>query len=181
MKKNYEELYFDWLLNRVKNKSHFRLLRLLFETEFVYTIPMDENRASDGIQLRYKFIDEKGINEEEFHYIYSPCNLFEMILALSIRISTIMSDPYKSDETHIWFWRMISNMGLSKSTDNNFDDYFVDVVIDHFLSRNYGPNGRGSLFFVKNEKHIEDLQIWDQAMLYLIEFEERRRPNGTFG
>ena len=179
MEKFYEDEYFYWLLHRVRNRSHYKLLRFLFETAYIFTIPMDENRADDGIQLRYEYIYEKGINEDEFRYLNEPCNLFEMMLALAVRISLIMDNPNKGDDTHVWFWKMISNLGLNKSTDNNFNLDYVQNVIRHFLTRKYGPNGRGGLFFVRSEKHIEDLQLWEQAMLYLNEIEERRRPYGT--
>lgn len=176
----YENDYFNWLLRKVKNKSHSELLRFLFETMFIYTMRMDENRASDGINLRYDYIYEMGIPEEEFPYLKEACNLFEMILALAIRINLIMSDPYRDDETSIWFWRMISNLGLSKMTNSNYNLDYIQEVVRHFLNRQYGPNGRGSLFYVHSEKNINDLQIWDQAMLYLNEFDERRNPHGAF-
>jgi len=180
MERYYEDEYFNWLLRRVKNKSHYKLLRFLFETDYIFTMAMDENRAEDGIQLRYEFLYDRRMPEDDFPYLQAPCNLFEMIFALAFRISLIMNDPYKDDDTHVWFWRMISNLGLSKCTDKNFNLDFVQTVVRHFLNREYGPYGRGGLFQVRSEKHMEDLQIWEQAMLYLNEFEERRRPHGTF-
>ena len=53
--------YFEWLYNLVCDglyagrNSYRKLLMFLHNTEFTWTIPMDENRASDGIDLRYRF------------------------------------------------------------------------------------------------------------------------------
>lgn len=174
-----EDEYFEWLLDKVKNKSHGKLLRLLFNTEFYFLIPMDENRALDGIDLRYDFIYEKGMNECDFPYLDAPCNVFEMIFALAFRISLIMDAPYKDDDTHVWFWRMISNLGLNKQTDRVFDPGFVNEVILHFLNRHFGMHGEGSIFSTKSVANFCEMQFWDQAMLYLNEFDERRNPHGS--
>ena len=45
---------------RYSNKSYRRLFYKLHDTEFAYTIPMDGNRAEDGIELRYRFGREQG-------------------------------------------------------------------------------------------------------------------------
>ena len=52
--------YFDWMYqlvvdDRYSNKSYRKLFSRLYDTEFTYTIPMDGNRAEDGIDLRYRF------------------------------------------------------------------------------------------------------------------------------
>ena len=52
--------YFDWMYqlvvdDRYSNKSYRKLFARLYDTEFTYTIPMDGNRAEDGIDLRYRF------------------------------------------------------------------------------------------------------------------------------
>ena len=49
--------YFEWMYrlvvdDRYSNKSYRRLFYKLHDTEFAYTIPMDGNRAEDGIELR---------------------------------------------------------------------------------------------------------------------------------
>ena len=180
MKKRYEDEYFLWLTSLVKNKSHGQLLRFLFETDYIYQNPMDANRADDGIQLRYEFIYDHGIDERDFSYLYEPCNVFEMILALARRISLIMESPNFMDDSDVWFWRMISNLGLNKQIDRIFDYDYVRTIIRNFLTNNYGPYGYGSLFHVTSRRDTSKLQIWEQAMIYLNEFEERRMPHGIF-
>lgn len=177
---NTYEAYFQWLATLVKNKSHGKLLRFLFETDYIYHKAMDANRAEDGISLRYEYLYEQGLDERDFPYLDEPCNLLEMIFALARRLSLIMGDPYHGDDSDVWFWRMVSNLGLSKQTDRSFNYDYTQAVVCNFLRGHYGPNGHGSLFFVRSRSNTSDLQIWEQAMLYLNEFEERRRPNGIF-
>ena len=53
--------YFEWMMDilcrgRYANNISFRKLLLkLHHTESRYSIPRDENRADDGIRLRYRF------------------------------------------------------------------------------------------------------------------------------
>ena len=53
--------YFQWLYNWMSGERHHydvsfkRLLMQLHDTEFTYTIRNDQNRAEDGMNLRYRF------------------------------------------------------------------------------------------------------------------------------
>ena len=56
-------LYFEWLYNFVcvgryrRPISYRKLLMFLHDTEFISVLPMDKNRAEDGMSLRYQFLD----------------------------------------------------------------------------------------------------------------------------
>ena len=62
------DIYFDWMQQLVCDfdytvgRSYYKLLQVLHETEFYYSIPMDGNRAEDGVSLRYRFGYEQGID-----------------------------------------------------------------------------------------------------------------------
>ena len=55
--------YFEWMCQLVCNErysrrlSYQKLLRHLHNIDFQYMLPMDGNRAEDGIDLRYRFGD----------------------------------------------------------------------------------------------------------------------------
>lgn len=156
--------YFEWLCDIVcgdlysKHISFKELLRYLFDTEFVYSIPRDENRAGDGIGLRLKFDTDYD----------EPCNVLEMMVALSIRCEAIMDDPVIGDRTRQWFWGMIVNLGLGSMYDERFDEEFVEDTITRFLNREYEPNGRGGLFTIEDcEDDLRDVEIWIQLCWYL--------------
>lgn len=165
--------YFNWLCDVVYGEGYIQLLSQLHAIEFTCVISMDENRARDGIDLRYRFAYEhSGYNNAE-SYLTGPCSVLEMMVALAIRCEeTIMDDPNEGDRTGKWFWDMIINLGLGSMRDGrNYDEYYVEEVIDIFLNREYGPNGEGGLFTVEDCYYdMRDLEIWTQLSYYLNKY-----------
>lgn len=167
--------YFDWMYNILShNRYHpdnsFRkLLSCLHDIQFIFDIDRDENRAVDGVYLRYRFACERPEIDDVDKYIHGPCSVLEMMLALSIRCEeTIMDDPSYGDRTALWFWKMIVNLGLGSMTDDIFDRQKVEDIVYIFLYRKYSPDGRGGLFAIKNCDHdLRDVEIWYQLCWYL--------------
>ena len=94
-----------------------------------------------------------------------------MMIALAIRCEEgFMDDSRFGDRTAQWFWRMISNLGLSGMRDNNFDKGKVDYAITRFLDHKYEPDGTGGLFIVRNcDRDLRKVEIWYQLCYYLNE------------
>lgn len=170
--------YFRWLFglvceNRFPNEVSYRkLLTRLHDTEFTYIIPMDRNRAKDGINLRYRFALDEGyedVSDMIMDILDGPCSVFEMILALAIRCEEdTMDNPCFGDRTAQWFWGMITCLGLGSMIDTRFDRDFVDDTIETFLNREYEPDGRGGLFHIRNcPDDLRNVQIWSQLNWYL--------------
>jgi hypothetical protein len=164
--------YFQWMYQLVDDKrytgelSYWKLLDYLFSIDFIYSMPMDENRVGDGLFLRYRFGYEKGYSNdviERYVDIY-PCSVLEVMIALAWRCEEqIMSDPEVGDRTALWFWTMIFNLGLDSMNDSQFDQEYVDDVITKFLNREYDHDGRGGLFIVNHSKYdMRDIEIWRQ-------------------
>jgi hypothetical protein len=171
--------YIEWMCNlicynpRVETRTYQQLLRHLHNREFTYILDMDYNRAADGIDLRYRFADEKGYG---YRYILKkfedePCSVLEMIVALANRCEeSIMDDPDIGNRTGLWFWNMISSLGLDDMDDLYYDEQYTDEVIDRFLNREYAPNGEGGLFTVnRSDDDLRDVEIWYQMCWYLAE------------
>lgn len=166
--------YFEWMYDLVcKNRysnaiSYRKLLSRLHSTEFVYSIPRDENRAEDGLDLRYEFAMEQDC-KDIIAYLEGPCSVLEMMIALAKRCeNNIMYDPDIGDRTGQWFWGMIVNLGLGSMTDSRFDRDYVDDVLERFLNRDYEPDGKGGLFTVKDcKKDLRDVEIWYQMCWHL--------------
>lgn len=172
------EDYFKWICgliaNRVKGISYKNLLRYLFDTDFIYELERDENRAIDGIDLRYKFGYYNDIPEDAIgDYLDNrPCSVLEMMVALCNRIEDhIMSDADFGDRTGQWFWGMIENLGLDRMIDTRFDLRRVSQTIDRFLHREYEPDGRGGLVTIEDcEYDLRTVEIWYQVMWFLTKF-----------
>ena len=170
--------YFEWLSDRVSSErysehlSYTKLLVKLHDTDFRYSIPKDENRAEDGIDLRWRFANECDISYRDVEdAIDRPCSIFEMMVALSIRCEeTIMDDPSIGDRTRQWFWGMVTNLGLGAMTDSRYDEEYVDYILDRFLDREYDPNGKGGLFTLRHCDHdVRDMEIFHQLCYFLGE------------
>jgi hypothetical protein len=169
--------YFDWMYqlvvdDRYSNKSYRKLFVRLYDTEFTYTIPMDGNRAEDGIDLRYRFGREQLYSDAMVASCLDdrPCSILEMMIALAIRCEEhIMDDPDAGDRTGQWFWSMLVSLGLGSMDDRKFDRYFVDQTLERFLERGYGRNGEGGLFTVDNGRDMRNTEIWYQMNYYLRE------------
>lgn len=166
--------YFDWLYDLVcKDRystqiSYRKLLSHLHSIEFRYLISRDENRAEDGLELRHMFVYENNYRDDVELYLDGPCSILEMLIALSLKCEGIVDNALFGDRTQQWFWGMISNLGLGSMTNNNYDDIYVEDVIERFLDRNYEPDGRGGLFTIRHcEEDLRDVEIWHQLCWYL--------------
>lgn len=176
-----KEQYFWYLLGVVDQVRPFahesitfhKLCRKLHSIPFEYTLMMDENRACDGIGMRYRFTLFGGYYDNEKLEVYDilagPCSFLEMLVGLALRIEeNIMTNPYYGDRTDQWFYHMLLSLRLHHMINARFDEDFVDECIEKFNNREFDPEGRGSLFWIKrSNRDLNDVEIWIQAMQYL--------------
>lgn len=172
--KNIHKEYFKWLCDFIEHTGEYhKLLKILDDTAFEYSIPMDANRADDGINLRYRFGDEQGYSETQIasYLDLRPCSVLEMMVALTVRCEkNIMDNPDIGDRTGFWFWNMISNLHLDHYKDKYFREDEVDDIIHRFLNRDYKRNGDGGLFTVEKRRcDMRNVEIWYQMCWYLTE------------
>lgn len=170
--------YFEWLCEVVckrkgiKRASYKKLLVYLHDTEFIYTIPDDRNRAEDGADLRHRFVMTVGymnMYKQAMDILDGPCSILEMMVALAIHCEeNIMDDPNMGDRTGQWFWNMVISLGLGPFVDAKFDRRLVDDIINRFLDREYEPDGRGGLFTIRHcTRDLRTVAIWHQLCWYL--------------
>ena len=182
MDKTYlSDLYFKWMCSIAfpdeQLRSHYyNALNLLNSIEFTYSISLDENRLVDGLDLRYHFSYASKIPYQDVvdGLYYQPCSVLEMMIALARRCEdSIMSNDEYGDRTSQWFWKMFVNLGLDKYPDSIWNEsvqYAAIQIVSRFLSRDYDPDGNGSLFKFNNPNlDIRNLEIWDQMCLYMSE------------
>lgn len=169
--------YFNWIYKLVcgkqytKNLSYRKLLFLLHDIDFTYTIAMDGNRFEDGTDLRYRFGYEHNYDGAMIaDYLDNcACSVLEMLIALSIRLEVhIMDDPDIGNRTGQWFWDMIVNLGLGSMDDSKFDRDYSEKIIERFLNHEYERNGKGGLFTIEHcQYNLRNAEIWYQACWYL--------------
>lgn len=179
LQKGVKDGYFEWLYEYMcKGRAHNdisyrRLFDFLHQIEFEFSIPNDVNRARDGVDLRYRFANSNYENDIDYilEVLDGPCSVLEMMIALAIRCEEIMDNTGYGDRTRQWFWNMMANLGIGLMTDDIFDVEIVEEKIYTFLNREYEPNGRGGLFYIKGcEDDLRNVEIWTQLCWYLDKF-----------
>ena len=174
-----QNAYFEWMIRLVCDGKYSRrlswrkLFRLLHETEFIYILEMDGNRADDGTDLRYRFAYEAGYDESIVDSTLNirPCSLLEMMVALAQRCEEhITDDPESGNRTGKWFFEMIESLGLMDMDDGHFDKIIASDILNRFMRREYRRDGRGGLFTIGDGIHdMRAADIWYQMMWYLNE------------
>ena len=170
-----DELYFVWLYRqvgdiRVTNPSHsyWRMLKLLYDKEFVWFIPNDDNRLEDGKDLRCEFVDQERLIDVDPSWMRLGCSMLELLIALSRRLA------FEAEgEPRGWFWRLIRNLSLHNCNDANLNYMTadeIDEILDRVIWRTYQYNGHGGLFPLErpheDQRHVE---LWYQLSAYVLE------------
>lgn len=179
--------YFNFLSKIVRGKNYEFLLKELHRIEFYSLIPNDANRAEDGKKLRELFMDELEYKRQTHPFILEGdilsrnhhdelvrCTVFEMLVALAMRMEGQLCGNEDALSVHECFFLFIRNLDLIWC-DN--EEYFerpspeiIRAVIQNFLDRTYTSDGVGGLFPLRDpEKDQRQVEIWYQMSAYLLE------------
>lgn len=162
--------YFGWLCmigmpDGFERSKYSSLLKTLMDTEFLWILSRDENRAEDGLEMRSLYEEETG----EGCQADGPCSVLEMLIALSIRCDQeLMYDPEDENRADKWFWMILENLGLTEFTDKKYDEEDVLWILSQWMDRNYGHDGRFCPFFIpKTATRFRRTELWNQLNWYL--------------
>lgn len=172
-----EERYFAWLCQHLgigwDNEPPTTLVvvaQKLHEIPFAWMpyLPMDANRAEDGLELRRTFGREEGLNFSESSFWDVGASVLEVFAALADRASLQNNWPVEE-----WFLRFLENLGiinrLSIAGTRTFDLYLQNTI-QTWMLRQYEPNGVGGLFPLQNPYYDQrTVEIWSQMGAYIIE------------
>jgi hypothetical protein len=158
--------YYDWLVSQIEipnGKNYYDLFERMHNIEFVWTVPNDDNRVQDGLDLRTEFINGRT----DMLSLPNAATMLEILVSLSRRVAfTAGGEPEQ------WAWKLLKNLRLHKKFDPLTDEklHHVDDILDAVIWRTYERDGRGG-FFPLN--HPEDdqtkVEIWYQMNTYVIE------------
>lgn len=140
------------------NPSYFYLAQMLYFKEFTPFVPHDDNREADGKALRFWFANSHSCYNN-YECLNGPCTVLEMMVALAQRIDRdLMIGPCFDDRSAVWFWEMLSNLGISRYDDTHFSDKIsikIGHILDNLVDRKYWKNGVGSLFPMVEKQYLE--------------------------
>lgn len=163
--------YYEWLISQIDvphNKTYGDLFERMHNLEFVWTVPNDDNRVHDGLDLRLEFL--QGSSKPLPKSFLGGVSFLEVLVALSRRVSFTAGG-----DSRVWAWRLIKNLRLNKASDPLLGSKAtrVDETIESVVWRTYHHSGQGGFFPLKN--HVEDqtkVEIWYQMNAYVNEMEE---------
>lgn len=160
--------YYAWLLDQInvlhgKYENYLLLMQYLFSIAYVPVLIRDEDRVQGGVNLRKQYAFLESIYEDDIDQ--GACTVLEMLIALAQNMSFDTDDT-----TSRWFWEMMTNLGLDKYDDANYESKEVKAIVDRWLTRTYEPDGQGSIFPLKKYSgDVRYMEIWAQKDTYLVE------------
>jgi hypothetical protein len=167
--------YFNWLLQKAGFVRNWKepLLEELNRIPFTYIVAMDENRASDGLELRGDYEYETHESCEEPFEGNNP-SVLEVLLGIVFRLEHSSGlDKTAGD----WLDFFLENLGLISNEDRTFggtrtqsiDPDYVARCVNIFMDRRYDPDGGfGGLFVIPGfEGDMRRIELFKQWTEYL--------------
>lgn len=166
MKKiNYD--YYEWLVSQVEipnGKTYNDIFEIMHNTEFVWTVPNDDNRVQDGIDLRHEFAGDRVSD-----IALGGATFLEVLIGLSRRAAFT-----GGGEAPQWAWQLMKNLQLKKKADplSPHVAQRVKDILDSVIWRTYKPDGFGGFFPLRRPSDDQTkVEIWYQLNAYVIEKE----------
>lgn len=170
-----EERYFSWLYSKVrppkkKTAQYLELCAFMHRIEFDFSVPMDDNRAADGQQLRKEFMelheDLNNFNQRE--WLGMEASVFEVLVALAERAEFMIDVPVDK-----WFEIFMVNLELHMFSDDVYSaEHIAEIqfIVTRFNSRTYEDNGRGGIFpLLEPGCDQRKVELWYQMAAYMTE------------
>jgi len=174
---NLDGIYLDWLIDQVAlldSLNPARTYKLLVEQmhriEFFWSVPNDDNRIADGVDLRLEFLNSIGATERDGNFMEVNCSVMEMLVALCRRLAF-----QSGKDEYFWFRQLLDNIGIGIYNDEAYMRLIdatetIDLAWHEVIHRKYRANGRGGLFPLKHpRKNQKEVEIWYQMSAYLLE------------
>jgi len=137
------------------------IFHIAWDILYVPTIPNDQNRSQDGINLRQEYGNVTGNSLPPM----GPCRMLEFLIGLAIRLNAADYDPAMPDRVGSWFWALIDNLGIIKG-----DDLWIEDSLERINTRDYSSDGSGGLFPLRRPKEDQrNVEVWYQMQAYLME------------
>jgi len=172
--------YFIWLceLVNVDLDRYSELCYRLHDSDFVWCLELDSNRGVDGLRLRDEYCEaNRYFNTDWVMLMEKPCSVLEALVALARTMDDMLLDEESPDRVPIWFWEMVSNLGLKRYTNERLlgridddDEKDIQFILLRWMNREFDSDGRGSIFPLKNPTHDQrERSIIHQMNDYVLE------------
>lgn len=159
--------YFEWLISQIEvpgDETYNDLFERLHNVEFVWTVPNDDNRIADALELREEFFTR---TKKKGTLINEWTSILEIVVSLSRRVAWTADGQPRP-----WAWHLLENLRLDKASDPLMDRKAneVDDILEALVWRTYDRDGRGGFFPLRQTVEDQTKQeIWHQMNAYVNE------------
>jgi hypothetical protein len=160
--------YYEWLIDQIdapRHKNFSDLFERMHNFEFVWTVPNDDNREQDALDLRGEFLEGSAAK-----LLLGGATMLEILVALSRRVAFTAGGSEKA-----WAWKLLKNLHLHRMHDplSDAQKRRVDDILYAVVWRTYERNGEGGFFPMKNSLDDQTkVEIWYQLNAYVMEMED---------
>ncbi len=159
--------YYIWLCDLVNLEAHSgysNLISFLYDTEFVWSVAKDSDRAGDGLQLRYDYIDYynefRFVDYETMSWTCEPCSILEMLIALAKRVRINLMPDFDIEPSD-WFWIFIEKLGFLEYDDG----YIFDEKLGPLFQKKVVTFALLTTFSEK--RAFSEMDIWQKVQAFL--------------
>jgi len=165
------EDYLNWLAPQIRDehdgsKTYSGLITLMFDKEFVWLVPNDDNRLGDGLGLRVEFCYAHHIRQGSLARL-GPCSFLEVLIGLSRRLAFDIGG-----EALGWAWTLVGNLELRGMSDplSRRKIEKINNILDTCIWRTYTPDGSGGFFpLAWPEEDQRKVELWYQMAAWINE------------
>lgn len=165
------EDYLRWLAPQIGEEDgvqepYWGLLHIMFEKEFVWLVPNDDNRLADGLDLRAEFCFSQHIRADALKN-QGPSTFLEVLIGLSRRLAFAAGGKAPG-----WAWVLLGNLELTAMNDplSRRKKQQIDDILDVVIWRTYKPDGVGGFFpLAWPDEDQTKIELWYQMAAYIAE------------
>jgi hypothetical protein len=142
------------------------LLQIMFNKEFIWTVPHDDNRVVDGLDLRAEFCYARHIRPDALKDL-GPASFLEVLVGLSRRLSFAAGGQARG-----WAKQLMVNLELHRMPDplSKRKAKQAEDILDTCMRRTYTPDGQGGFFpLAWPDEDQREVELWYQMAAYINE------------
>lgn len=156
--------YLNWLNGQTKCSPEVG--RILFETEFRWSIEDDKNRAEDGLKWRDRYAEDIGSGLSDVQRdrirktIHGKTSCYEVILSLAEDINAMVNEEEES-RTAEFFGILLKNLGLDGYDEEDLDyrgesaRNEIEKILKKWMDREYENCDKNCIFPLTKVSHCD--------------------------
>ncbi len=163
------EPYLRWLeeqLGTGGRRTYWDLTNLMFDMEFTWSVPMDDNRLVDARDLRTEFATGVGVPISHVQDL-APVSFLEILIVLSRKLTFVAGGSAPG-----WAYVLLGNLELRRMFDplTQRKAQRAQEIMQTVIQRKYMPDGTGGFFpLAWPDGDQTTIELWYQLNAYVEE------------